>query len=199
MDSNHISFNDSHGKTAMIETNVSLSQKLLNMYYYKLSLILAFLLYSFHSLSQTIDQRLKELELTLPEVETPVATYLKWKQVDNLLYISGTGSDIFGKVGSDLTVDEGYQAARSAGLQIIAVLQASTGDLTKINQFVKVLGMVNSDPGFSEQSMVINGFSDLIVEVFGDKGKHTRSAIGVAALPNNIAVEIEVIVELKKQ
>jgi enamine deaminase RidA (YjgF/YER057c/UK114 family) len=168
------------------------------MYSHKSFLVLLFFLNSFQVLSQTPEQRLKEMELTLPEVATPAANYVKWKQVDNLLYISGTGTDIFGKVGADLTAEEGYQAARSTGMEIIAVLHAATGDLNKIKQFVKVFGMVNSGPDFISQSEVINGFSDLIIEVFGDKGKHARSAVGVASLPNNLAVEIEVIVELEK-
>jgi enamine deaminase RidA (YjgF/YER057c/UK114 family) len=95
-----------------------------------------------------------------------------------------------------LTKEEGYEAAKETGLEVIAVLKKATGDLSRIKQFVKVLGMVNSDPDFTAQPAVINGFSDLMVEVFGEKGKHARSAVGVAALPNNMAVEIEVIVEL---
>ena len=149
------------------------------------------------SFAQSPEEKLKELGLTLPEISSPIANYVKWRQVDNILYLSGTGPDVFGKVGDELSVDEGYQAARETGLEIIAVLkQATGGDLSRVKQFVKVLGMVNSDPNFSKQPAVINGFSDLMVEVFGEKGKHARSAVGVAALPNNMAVEIEVIVEL---
>ncbi|WPR76380.1 RidA family protein [Algoriphagus sp. NG3] len=166
------------------------------MNFFKSSLLIPLFLCSFYTFAQTPEQRLEELGLTLPEVGIPIANYVKWKQVDNMLYLSGNGPDVFGKVGADLTVEEGYQAARETGLEIIAVLQAATGDLSKIKQFVKVLGMVNSDPDFSQQPAVINGFSDLMVEVFGEKGKHARSAVGVAALPNNMAVEIEVIVEL---
>ncbi|MCE7053189.1 RidA family protein [Algoriphagus sp. AGSA1] len=166
------------------------------MNFFKPFLLIPLFLCSFYTLAQTPEQRLEELGLTLPEVGIPIANYVKWKQVDNMLYLSGTGTDVIGKVGAELTVEEGYQAARETGLQIIAVLQAATGDLSKVKQFVKVLGMVNSDPDFSKQPAVINGFSDLMVEVFGEKGKHARSAVGVAALPNNMAVEIEVIVEL---
>jgi enamine deaminase RidA (YjgF/YER057c/UK114 family) len=103
---------------------------------------------------------------------------------------------VFGKVGSDLTKEQGYDAARETGLGIIAVLKTATGDLNRVKQFVKVLGMVNCTPEFTAQPAVINGFSDLMVEVFGEKGKHARSAVGVGSLPNNMAVEIEVIVEL---
>lgn len=147
--------------------------------------------------AQTPELNLEKLGLTLPEVGVPIANYVKWKQVGNLLYLSGTGPDVFGKVGAELTTEEGYKAARETGLEVIAMLKAATGDLSKVKQFVKVLGMVNSDPNFDKQPAVINGFSDLMVEIFGEKGKHARSAVGVAALPNNMAVEIEVIVELE--
>lgn len=160
-----------------------------------LALPLFFLAYLANA--QTPEQNLEKLGLTLPEVGTPIANYVKWKQVGNLLYLSGTGPGVFGKVGAELTTEEGYQAARETGLEVIAVLKAATGDLSKVKQFVKVLGMVNSDPNFDKQPAVINGFSDLMVEIFGEKGKHARSAVGVAALPNNMAVEIEVIVELE--
>jgi len=165
-------------------------------YLLALSLICILPLLSF---AQSPEDKLKELGLTLPEITAPIANYVKWKQVDNLLYLSGTGPDVFGKVGADLTIDQGYQAARETGLEIIAVLkQATGGDLSRVKQFVKVLGMVNSDPEFTKQPAVINGFSDLMVEVFGEKGKHARSAVGVAALPNNMAMEIEIIVEIER-
>ncbi|MDR7130876.1 enamine deaminase RidA (YjgF/YER057c/UK114 family) [Algoriphagus sp. 4150] len=162
----------------------------------KLLPVLALFCFPFLAHSQTPEQQLEKLGVTLPEVGIPIANYVKWRQVGNLLYLSGTGPKVFGKIGDDLTEEEGYHAARETGIEIIAVLKAATGDLSKIKQFVKVLGMVNSVPDFTKQPAVINGFSDLMVEVFGDKGKHARSAVGVAALPNNMAVEIEVIVEL---
>ncbi|MFC3417724.1 RidA family protein [Algoriphagus hitonicola] len=151
------------------------------------------------SWAQSPEEKIKALGLDLPEVSQPMANYVKWKQVGNVLYLAGNGPDVFGKVGADLTTEEGYQAARETGLEILAVLKAATGDLSRIKQFVKVLGMVNSAPDFNGHPAVINGFSDLMVEVFGEKGKHARSAVGVAALPNNIAVEIEVIVELEEE
>lgn len=152
----------------------------------------------FYSASaQSPEEKIKQLGLEIPEISQPMANYVKWRQVGNLLYLAGSGPDMFGKVGADLTKDDGYEAARLTGLEIIAVLKAATGDLSRIKQFVKVLGMVNSTPDFTAHPAVINGFSDLMVEVFGEKGKHARSAVGVAALPNNIAVEIEVIVELE--
>lgn len=163
-------------------------------------LILSFLILGFSQISlsqtQSPEAKLKELGYELPEISAPIANYVKWRQVGNMLYLAGTGPDVFGKVGADLTKEEGYEAAKETGLEVIAVLKKATGDLSKIKQFVKVLGMVNSDPDFTAQPAVINGFSDLMVEVFGEKGKHARSAVGVAALPNNMAVEIEVIVEL---
>ncbi len=147
--------------------------------------------------AQTPEEKLKQLGLTIPEVSQPIANYVKWKQVGNLLYLAGSGPKIYGKVGADLSVDQGYQAARATGMEIIAVLKAATGDLNRIKQFVKVLGMVNCTSEFTAQPAVINGFSDLMVAVFGEKGKHARSAVGVGSLPNNMAVEIEVIVELE--
>jgi enamine deaminase RidA (YjgF/YER057c/UK114 family) len=147
--------------------------------------------------AQIPEEKLKQMGLEIPEVGQPIANYVKWRQVGNLLYLAGSGPKIYGKVGADLSVEQGYQAARDTGLEIIAVLKAATGDLSRIKQFVKVLGMVNTTPEFTAQPAVINGFSDLMVEVFGEKGKHARSAVGVGSLPNNMAVEIEVIVELE--
>lgn len=152
----------------------------------------------FFAKAQTPEEKIKQLGLEIPEVSLPIANYVKWKQVGNLLYLSGSGPKTLGKVGDDLTVEQGYDAARETGLGIIAVLNAATGgDLSRVKQFVKVLGMVNCTPDFTAQPAVINGFSDLMVEVFGEKGKHARSAVGVGSLPNNMAVEIEVIVELQ--
>lgn len=161
---------------------------------------LIFVLFYFSNFShaQSPEDKLKELGIELPEISAPMANYVKWKQVGNLIFLAGNGPDVYGKVGADLSPEEGYQAARETGIEIIAVLKAATGgDLSKIKQFVKVLGMVNSAPDFTGHPAVINGFSDLMVEVFGEKGKHARSAVGVAALPNDIAVEIEVIVEVE--
>lgn len=154
---------------------------------------------SFTVSAQTPEEKIKQLGLVIPEVSQPIANYVKWRQVGNLLYLSGTGPKIYGKVGADLSTEQGYEAARATGLEIIAVLKAATGDLSRIKQFVKVLGMVNATPEFTAQPAVINGFSDLMVEVFGEKGKHARSAVGVGSLPNNMAVEIEVIVELEEK
>ncbi|MBC6368775.1 RidA family protein [Algoriphagus sp. AK58] len=159
--------------------------------------LLIFALATHYAQAQTPEEKIKQLGLSIPEVSQPIANYVKWKQVGNLLYLAGSGPKIYGKVGADLSVEQGYEAARATGLEIIAVLKAATGDLSRIKQFVKVLGMVNATPEFTAQPAVINGFSDLMVEVFGEKGKHARSAVGVGSLPNNMAVEIEVIVELE--
>ncbi len=147
-----------------------------------------------------IEQRLQELGIALPEPVTPVATYVRWVQTGNLLFISGTGpsEDIpRGKVGGTLSVEDGYAAARSVGLQILATARAALGDLDRVQRVVKVLGMVNCTPDFSDHPKVINGCSDLLVEVFGDAGYHTRSAVGFVALPGQIAVEIECTFEVR--
>ncbi|SEG00636.1 RidA family protein [Algoriphagus boritolerans] len=167
--------------------------------HFKLTAVLTFVFGSFTLFAQSPEEKIKQLGLAIPEVSQPIANYVKWRQVGNLLYLSGTGPKIYGKVGADLSTEQGYEAARATGLEIIAVLKAATGDLSRMKQFVKVLGMVNATPEFTAQPAVINGFSDLMVEVFGEKGKHARSAVGMGSLPNNMAVEIEVIVELEDQ
>jgi enamine deaminase RidA (YjgF/YER057c/UK114 family) len=149
--------------------------------------------------AQTPEERLEELGIELSEPKAPVANFVNWRQVGNVLYLSGTGTSVYGKLGEDLTVEEGYEAARLAGIQILSKLKAAVGDLSKIKQFVSVQGMVNSSPDFYDQPKVINGFSDLMVEVFGEKGKHARAAIGVAVLPFNMAIEIVVTLELKDE
>jgi len=149
----------------------------------------------------TAEENLKQKNITLPAPRTPVANYVPAVRVGNLLFVSGTGpsrSTPRGKVGSDLTLEQGYQAARSSGLNILATIRATLGSLDRVKRVVKVLGMVNSAPGFTDQPKVINGFSDLMVEVFGEtNGKHARAAVGMAELPSNIPVEIEVILEVE--
>ena len=145
------------------------------------------------------ERRLTELGIKLPEPVKPIATYVRWVQTGNLLFVSGTGpaNDVpKGKVGSDLSVEQGYAAARSVGLQILATAKDALGDLDRVVRVVKVLGMVNCPPEFDEQPKVINGCSDLFVEVFGDAGYHTRSAVGFVALPMQIPVEIEATFEV---
>ncbi len=149
------------------------------------------------------DARLAELKLELPQAPKPVATYLTAVRQGDLLYVSGHGpyrSDgtlHTGKLGADLDVDAGRAAARQTGLAILATVRDHLGSLDRVVRLVKALGMVNCTPDFVDQPKVINGFSDLMVEVFGDAGKAARSAIGMVALPSNIAVEIEAIFEVK--
>jgi enamine deaminase RidA (YjgF/YER057c/UK114 family) len=127
------------------------------------------------------------------------ADYHPVSVASNLLLISGTGpSDLSprGKLGADLTIDQGYAVARDVGLQLISTMKAALGDLDRVKRVVKILGMVQSSPDFYDQPKVMNGCSDLMVEVFGERGRHTRSAVGFVALPGNIAVEIECMVEV---
>ena len=146
-----------------------------------------------------IEARLQELGITLPEAVNPMANYVRYVQTGNLLFISGTGpssSAPSGKLGADLTIEQGYAVAREVGLAILATAKDALGELDRITRVVKVLGMVNSAPDFDQQPKVMNGCSDLFVEVLGDAGRHTRSAVGFVALPNQIAVEIECTLEV---
>ncbi len=148
----------------------------------------------------TTDQRLNDLGIELPEPISPAANYVRYQLTGNLLFISGTGPTAAapkGKVGTDVSPEDAYQAAREVGLQILATAkQALDGDLDRITRAVKVLGMVNSAPEFGGHPQVINGCSDLLVEVLGERGRHTRSAIGFVSLPNQICVEIEATFEV---
>ena len=147
------------------------------------------------------EDTLKQKNIVLPTAPKPVANYVRAVRTGNLLFTAGAGPGPEipkGKVGRDLTVEQGYQAARSTGLNLLAVVRENLGSLDKVKRVVKVLGMVNSAAGFGDQPKVINGFSDLMVEVFGEAiGKHARSAVGMAELPNNIPVEIEMILEVE--
>jgi len=148
------------------------------------------------------DARLKDLNLTLPPAPRPVAKYKTAVQVGNMLYVSGHGplkadkSMITGRVGNDLTLDQGKEAARQVGLAILATVKDQLGSLDKVKRLVKTFGMVNCTDDFLDQPKVINGFSDLMVEVFGDNGRHARSAVGMGSLPAGIPVEIEMILEV---
>jgi len=147
-----------------------------------------------------IDARLKELKIELPPVPNAAGNYVHAKRVGNLMYLSGKGpgAGVKGRLGENMSIEEGYKHARATGLTLIATLkQALDGDLDRVVDIVKVLGMVNATPDFGDQPKVINGCSDLFVEVFGDKGRHARSAVGMGSLPNGIPVEIEVIVAVK--
>jgi len=148
------------------------------------------------------EQELKELGLTLPQPPKPVANYVPAVKTGNLLFVSGHGpyndgkTKIYGKVGQELTIEEGYQTARNVALNCLASVKATIGDLDKIKRVVKLLGMVNCSDDFKDQPKVINGCSDLLVAIFGDVGKHARSAVGMQALPNQVPVEIEMILEI---
>jgi enamine deaminase RidA (YjgF/YER057c/UK114 family) len=148
------------------------------------------------------EARLKELELELGKVSAPVANYVNAVRTGNLLFLSGKGPWSHGdrprgKLGREYTVEQGYQHARSVGLDILAVLRAELGSLDRVKRVVKVLGMVNAVPEFEDHPKVINGCSDLLVEVFGERGRHARSAVGMGSLPMGIPVEIECIVEVE--
>jgi enamine deaminase RidA (YjgF/YER057c/UK114 family) len=149
------------------------------------------------------EARLTELALELPPAPKPVATYVTALRHGDLLYVSGhgpyqsDGSLIIGRLGDNMEIPAGAAAARQTGLAILATLRSHLGSLDKVVRLVKVLGMVNSTPEFGDQPLVINGFSDLMVEVFGEAGKGARSAVGMGALPKGIAVEIEAIFQVK--
>jgi enamine deaminase RidA (YjgF/YER057c/UK114 family) len=149
------------------------------------------------------EKRLKELKLELGPVSAPVANYVNAVRTGNLLYLAGKGGPPGtdgkrpqGKLGREFTVEQGYQQARVTGLELLAVMRHELGSLDKVKRVVKVLGMVNAVPEFADHPKVINGCSDLFVEVFGERGKHARSAVGMGSLPMQIPVEIEVIVEV---
>jgi enamine deaminase RidA (YjgF/YER057c/UK114 family) len=157
-----------------------------------------------YPLAWDAEKKLEELGISLPQASSPVANYVNAVKVGNLLFLSGKGpglpdgSFITGKVGEELSIEQGREAARLVGIAQLAVLKSELGDLNKVKRIVKVLGMVNCGSEFTQQPQVINGFSDLMVEVFGEKGKHARSAVGMNALPMDIAVEIELIVEIEE-
>ncbi len=147
------------------------------------------------------EQKLKELGLTLPDVPAPVATYVSFKQVGDMLYLSGQGPKRgdgtypTGKVGADVTIEQAYEHAKQTGLGLLAAMKKAAGSLDKV-EVVKLLGMVNATPDFADQPKVINGCSDLFVAVLGENGRHARSAVGMGSLPNNMTVEIEAIVRI---
>ena len=152
----------------------------------------------------TPEQKLAQLGITLSPPAAPGGTYEPFVIAGKLLFLAGKGwpmraaSEVpVPKVGREVSVDEAYQAARTVGIGLIGVMQHALGDLSRVKHVVKVLGMVNAAPDFMEHPKVINGCSDLFVEVFGDKGRHARSAVGVGSLPRGFAVEIEAIVEFE--
>jgi enamine deaminase RidA (YjgF/YER057c/UK114 family) len=149
------------------------------------------------------EARLKQLGIVLPKVPTPVANYVPYRLAGNLLFLSGhgprdeQGNTLSGKVGAEITVEEGYKRARLIGLGLLAATRQALGSLDRVEAVLKVLGMVNAVPDFKDHPKVINGCSDLFVEVLGEAGKHARSAVGMGSLPNQISVEIEAVLAVK--
>ena len=149
------------------------------------------------------EKRLKELGIELFPPTKPMGNYVKAVRTGNLIFLAGHGptfadnTNITGKVGKDLTLEQGAAAARQTGIALLSTLKGEVGDLKKVKRIVKVLGMVNCTENFTDQPKVMNGFSDLMVQVFGERGKHARSAVGMLVLPSNIAVEIEMVVEVE--
>ena len=151
-----------------------------------------------------IEQRLSSMGLSLPDPPEPAGNYLPAKLSGNNLWLAGVGSRmadgsrISGKLGADLSLEEGYEAARWCALNLLARMKAELGDLDRVGGIVKVVGFINSAPTFEGQAQVLDGASDLFVELFGDDGRHSRSAPGMAALPGNIAVIVECVAEIKE-
>lgn len=171
------------------------------MRYFALFLVFACLSASYGQ--ESIDRKLKELGVELITPTSPVANYAKAVRTGNLIYLSGhgptraDGKDIIGKVGKDLSTDQGIEAARRTAISLLSTLKVELGgDLSRVRRIVKVNGWVNCTDNFKDQPKVMNGCSDLLVAVFGDKGKHARTSLGTNALPSNIAIEIEMIVEV---
>ncbi len=149
---------------------------------------------------KSIDQRLRALGITLPAGVTPGGNYLPAVQTGKLLFLSGhTSRAVRGKLGMDLTTEQGYEAAKQVAIALLGTIHDAIGNLEHVQRIVKLLGMVNSTKDYTEQPRVINGASDLLVEVFAERGRHARSAVGMAQLPGNVAVEIELIVEIAAQ
>jgi enamine deaminase RidA (YjgF/YER057c/UK114 family) len=154
------------------------------------------------SMAGSAEQRLRERGIELPKVSGPVANYVPYVRTGNLIFLAGMGplkpdgTLATGKVGRDVTIEEAYQHARLTGLSLLAVLRGAVGSLDSVTRVVKVLGMVNAVPEFTDHPKVINGCSDLFVEVFGEQGRHARSAVGMGSLPFGISVEIEAIFEV---
>ncbi|MBB6309664.1 RidA family protein [Xanthobacter tagetidis] len=153
-------------------------------------------------MSTTIEQKLASLGITLPTPTPPLANYVPVVRTGNLLFVSGqvsidgAGTITTGKLGGGLSIEAGQAAARLCAINILAQVKASVGDLEKVVRVVKLVAFVNSVPDFTDQPKVVNGCSDLLVEILGDKGRHARSAVGIAALPFNAAVEVEAVVEV---
>jgi enamine deaminase RidA (YjgF/YER057c/UK114 family) len=151
------------------------------------------------NMERTPEERLKEMGVTLPPPRTSAGNYVSCVRTGNLIFTAGQGTDEYrGRLGEDVTIEVGYQAARQCMLNLLTVVKQEVGELSKVKRIVKILGFVNSTFDFTDQPKVMNGASDLLVEVFGEKGKHGRSAVGMAQLPHNNAVEVEMILEVEE-
>lgn len=146
--------------------------------------------------------KLKEMGITLNTPSSPMANYVNAVRTGNLIFLSGKGplkpdgKNITGKVGKELSIEDGYEAARLTGINQLSVLKAELGNLNKVKRIVKVKGMVNCTADFTDQPKVVNGYSDLMVAVFGERGKHARAAVGMGSLPGDIAIEVDMVVEI---
>jgi enamine deaminase RidA (YjgF/YER057c/UK114 family) len=167
-------------------------------------LCVTLLVVSFSSFSQVdFDKKLKDLNIQLIPPTKPVANYVKAVRTGNLIFLAGhgpakaDGTNITGKVGKDLTIEQGIEAAKTTAISLLSTIKAEVGDLNKVKRVVKVNGWVNCNSDFTDQPKVMNGCSDLLVAVFGEKGKHARAALGANSLPFNFAVEIEMVIEVE--
>ncbi len=169
----------------------------------KIVMMIVALMISFAGIAQTPEGKLAQMGITLPPAPNPAANYVNAVRTGDLLFLAGKGPTtpdgkyITGKVGTDLTIEQGYEAAKTVAINQIAVLKHELGDLSKVKRIVKVLGMVNTGPDFTDHSKVMNGYSDMMVAVFGEAGKHARASVGMCSLPFGIAVEVEMIVEVE--
>jgi enamine deaminase RidA (YjgF/YER057c/UK114 family) len=153
------------------------------------------------AIANTPEQSLKSEGFSLPAPVKPIANYVTWRRAGNILYLSGHGAcegkSVLGKLGQDVIVEQGYDAAQQVGLCALATIKEATGDLSTVKQVLQITGMVNATNDFTGHSLVINGFSDIFVTAFGDDGKAARAAVGMSSLPGNMAVEVSDVIELK--
>jgi enamine deaminase RidA (YjgF/YER057c/UK114 family) len=151
------------------------------------------------NMERTPEERLKEMGVILPPPRSSAGNYVSCVRTGNLIFTAGQGTDEYrGRLGEDVTIEVGYQAARQCMINLLTVVKQEVGELSRVKRIVKLLGFVNSTFDFTDQPKVMNGASDLLVEVFGEKGKHGRSAVGMAQLPHNNAVEVEMILEVEE-
>jgi len=151
-------------------------------------------------MSKTVEERLNELGIVLPEASSPAASYANYVIVNGLMFVSGKGpsGNPKGKLGKDYTTDEGYNYARLVGIEVLAVVKEALGSLEKVKRVVKVQGFVNATPDFEEHHKVLNGFSDLMIDVFGEKGLHARSVLGAVSVRNNLPIVVDSIFEVEE-